>query len=139
MRYLLDTCIISELVKKEPAAAVVSWLAEQDEHNLFLSVLTLGELHKGICKLSDSTRKSLLQVWAEHDLVDRFAGRILDLDLGTASAWGKLQGESESKGQTLSVMDSLIAATAMAHRLVVTRNVGDLERCRAPVFNPWGA
>lgn len=138
MKFLLDTCLISELVKKEPSLEVVSWLDEQDEHNLFLSMLTLGELQKGISKLPDSARKNELQIWALHDLVDRFAGRILELDLKTALAWGNLQGESESKGQKLPVMDSLIAATATAHHMVViTRNVKDIERCHAPVFNPW--
>lgn len=139
MKFLLDTCLISELVKKEPNAAVVTWLDEQDEQNLFLSVLTLGELQKGISKLSGSTRKDELQAWVEHDLAERFAGRILDLDLETALAWGTLQGDAERKGEKLPVMDSLIAATATAHGLiVVTRNIKDIERCKAKVFNPWG-
>lgn len=139
MKYLLDTCLISELVKKEPIAAVVNWLDEQDEQALFLSVLTLGELQKGINKLSGSTRKDELQAWVEHDLAERFAGRILDLDMETALAWGMLQGDAERRGEKLPVMDSLIAATATAHGLiVVTRNVKDIERCRAKVFNPWG-
>ncbi|ABQ24923.1 type II toxin-antitoxin system VapC family toxin [Geotalea uraniireducens] len=139
MKFLLDTCLISELVKKEPNAAVVNWLDEQDEQGLFLSVLTLGELQKGISKLSGSTRKDELQAWVEHDLAERFAGRILDLDLETALAWGTLQGDAERKGEKLPVMDSLIAATATAHGLiVVTRNVKDIERCRAKVYSPWG-
>lgn len=139
MKYLLDTCLISELVKKHPNEAVVSWLDKQDEQSLFLSVLTLGELQKGISKLPDGARKNQLQAWAEHDLVERFAGRIIDIDLETALAWGELQGESELQGERLPVMDSLIAATATAHGLiVVTRNLKDMERCRAQVCNPWG-
>lgn len=138
MKYLLDTCLISELVKKEPNSAVVSWLDEQEEQNLFLSVLTLGELQKGISKLPAGARKEELQSWAEHDLVERFTGRIIDVDLVAALFWGKLQGESEKKGERLPVMDSLIAATAAVHGLiVVTRNIKDIERCRAKVFNPW--
>jgi toxin FitB len=138
VKYLLDTCLISELVKKEPSAEVIAWLDEQDEHCLFLSVLTFGELQKGIAKLPDSVRKSELQAWADHDLVDRFAGRILSVDLKTALAWGSMQGEAESMGQKLPVMDSLIAATAAVHRLtVVTRNVKDIGRCNTPVLNPW--
>ena len=138
MKYLLDTCLISELVKKEPNSAVVSWLEEQDEQCLFLSVLTLGELQKGISKLPVGARKDELQAWAEHDLVERFSGRIIDLDLETALLWGNLQGESELQGERLPVMDSLIAATATAHGLVVvTRNIKDMERCRAKVCNPW--
>jgi len=138
VKYLLDTCLISELVKKEPNSAVVSWLEEQDEQCLFLSVLTLGELQKGISKLPVGARKDELQAWAEHDLVERFSGRIIDLDLETALLWGNLQGESELQGERLPVMDSLIAATATAHGLVVvTRNIKDMERCRAKVCNPW--
>ena len=139
MNYLLDTCLISELVKKEPNSAVVSWLDEQDEQTLFLSVLTLGELQKGISKLPAGTRRVELQAWAEHDLVERFTGRIIDIDLETAQFWGRLQGESEQRGESLPVMDSLIAATATVHGLiVVTRNIKDIERCRIRVCNPWG-
>jgi predicted nucleic acid-binding protein len=138
VKFLLDTCLISELVKKEPNAAVLNWLDERDEQTLFLSVLTLGELQKGISKLSTGVRKDDLQAWVEHDLIERFEGRILDLDLETALLWGKLQGEAELKGEKLPVMDSLIAATAIAYGLaVVTRNVKDIERCQARVFNPW--
>ncbi len=138
MKYLLDTCLISELVKKEPNPAVVSWLDEQDEQKLFLSVLNLGELQKGISKLPDGTKKSELQAWVALDLVERFTGRILEIDLDTALTWGRLQGEAEQAGDKLPVMDSLIAATAVAHGLiVVTRNVKDIERCGVRVCNPW--
>jgi predicted nucleic acid-binding protein len=138
VKYLLDTCLVSELVKKEPNLAVVSWLDEQDEQKLFLSVLNLGELQKGISKLPDSTKKEELQAWVALDLVERFTGRILELDLETALCWGRLQGEAEQAGEKLPVMDSLIAATAAAHGLiVVTRNVRDIERCGVRVCNPW--
>ncbi len=138
MKYLLDTCLVSELVKKEPNPAVVSWLDEQDEQKLFLSVLNLGELQKGISKLPDGTKKEELQAWVALDLVERFTGRILELDLETALCWGRLQGEAEQAGEKLPVMDSLIAATAAAHGLVVvTRNVKDIERCGVRVCNPW--
>ena len=138
MKFLLDTCLISELVKKEPNPKVVTWLDERSESALFLSVLTIGELQKGISKLAAGTRKDELQAWVEHDVADRFEGRILEVDLETVLVWGKLQGEAEQRGERLPVMDSLIAATAKAHGLyVVTRNARDLERCQAKVFNPW--
>jgi predicted nucleic acid-binding protein len=138
VKYLLDTCLISELVKKAPNSAVVSWLDEQDEQSLFLSVLTIGGLQKGISKLPDGARKDELQAWTEHDLALRFMGRIIDIDLETVLIWGRLQGEFERKGESLPVMDSLIAATAKAHGLVVvTRNVKDIERCQVRVCNPW--
>jgi predicted nucleic acid-binding protein len=138
VKFLLDTCLISELVKKKPDAAVLKWLDELDEQSLFLSVLTLGKLQKGISRLSTGVRQDDLQAWIEHDLIERFEGRILALDLETALIWGKLQGEAELNGGKLPVMDSLIAATAIAHGLlVVTRNVKDIERCRGRVLNPW--
>ncbi len=139
MKYLLDTCLISELVKKTPNSSVVSWLDEQDEQGLFLSVLTIGELQKGISKLPDGARKDELQSWVEHDLTLRFTGRIIDIEMESMLIWGRLQGESEQKGETLPVMDSLIAATAKAYGLVVvTRNAKDMERCQVRVCNPWG-
>lgn len=138
MKYLLDTCLISELVKKEPHPDVLHWLDEQDEQRLFISVLVLGELNKGVAKLAAGDRKQALLSWVEHDLVERFEGRIVGLDLETAILWGRMQGEAEKAGEKLPVMDSLIAATAMRNGFtVVTRNVRDLQRCGAPVFNPW--
>jgi len=138
VKYLLDTCLISELVKKEPNPAVVSWLDEQEEQALFLTVLTLGELQKGISKLPDGAKKDELQAWVTIDLGERFSGRIIDIDQETALCWGKLQGEAERLGEKLPVMDSLIAATAAAHGLmVVTRNAKDMERCGGRVCNPW--
>jgi predicted nucleic acid-binding protein len=138
VKYLLDTCLICELVRREPNQAVVNWLDEQDEQTLFLSVLNLGELQKGISRLTDGAKKDELQAWVGLDLVERFTGRILDVDLETALCWGRLQGEAEQAGEKLPVMDSLIAATAAAHGLVVvTRNVKDLERCGVRVRNPW--
>ena len=138
MKYLLDTCLISELVKREPNPAVVSWLVGQDEQTLFLSVLNLGELQKGISKLPDGTKKDELQAWVGLDLVERFTGRTIEIDLETALCWGRLQGEAERSGEKLPVTDALIAATAAAHGLtVVTRNVKDMERCGARVCNPW--
>jgi len=138
VKYLLDTCLISELVKKEPNPAVINWLDEQDEQKLFLSVLNLGELQKGISKLPEGAKKDELQAWVALDLVERFTGRILEIDIETALSWGRLQGEAVQVGEKLPVMDSLIAATAAAHGLVVvTRNVKDIERCKARVINPW--
>lgn len=140
MKYLLDTCLISELVKKEPSAAVLRWLDEQDEQRLFISVLVLGELNKGVAKLAAGDRKQALLSWVEHDLAERFEGRIVGLDLETAILWGRMQGEAEKAGEKLPVMDSLIAATAMRNGFtVVTRNVRDMQRCGAPVLNPWEA
>lgn len=138
MSFLLDTCVVFELVRKHPSAFVLAWLDGQREVDLFLSVLTFRELQKGIVRLPESPKRSRLQAWTDHDLHDRFAGRVLDIDYEVASLAGKSQGSAESEGDTLPVIDSLIAATAIHHRLVVvTRNVRDLTRCGAEVLNPW--
>ncbi|MFD1678048.1 type II toxin-antitoxin system VapC family toxin [Alicyclobacillus fodiniaquatilis] len=113
------------------------WIDTCDEKALFLSVITFGELQKGIWKPSDSNRAERLQKWVNQELTKRFEGRILSIDLDVSFTWGKLQSTSEKEGVKLPVMDSLIAATAMAHHLiVVTRNVRYLERCQVTVYNP---
>ena len=138
MKYLLDTNVVSELIKKEPNPRVVRWIDECDESALFLSAVTFGELQKGIDKLDDRSRAERLQKWVNQDLAKRFEGRILPIDLDVAFTWGRIQGVSERSGTKLPVLDSLIAATAIANNLiVVTRNVNDLERCQAAVLNLW--
>lgn len=138
MRYLLDTCLISELIRPKPDPGVIGWLGEREEERLFLSVLTLGELQKGISKLDPSPRRDKLQGWVEMDLSRRFQGRLLPVDAEVAVTWGHLQGESERRGERLPVVDSLLAATALAHNLiVVTRNTKDLAKCQVQIINPW--
>jgi len=136
--WLLDTCVVSELVRPRPKASVVNWIRERDEEGLFLSVITIGELEKGIAKLPDSTKRATLEQWVRRELADRFHGRLLSIDAGIAARWGTMVGRSEAHGQPLPVIDSLIAATSLQHDLtVVTRNTDDLERCGARCFNPW--
>jgi predicted nucleic acid-binding protein len=136
--WLLDTCVVSELVRPRPKASVVSWVLERDEDALFLSVITIGELEKGIARLPDSPKRVTLEQWVRRELADRFRGRLLMVDSGVAARWGALIGASEARGQPLPVIDSLIAATGLQHDLtVVTRNTNDLERCGARCVNPW--
>lgn len=138
MNHLLDTCVLSELVKGAPNEGVLDWIAKQDEDALFLSVLTLGELEKGIEKLTGSRRKTALFNWLHEDLPLRFEGRILSIDLAITQRWGLIVGASERKGRPLPVIDSLIAATASVHNLsVVSRNVSDFEKCGVACMNPW--
>ncbi|MGI9047325.1 MAG: type II toxin-antitoxin system VapC family toxin [Burkholderiales bacterium] len=138
MSWLLDTCVVSELVKAKPQPSVVAWLEECDEASLYLSVITLGELEKGIAKLTDTRRRARLRTWVERDLANRFEGRVLSIDALVAARWGALAGASEARGVPLPVIDSLIAATCLVHDLtVVTRNTEDFERCAARCFNPW--
>jgi predicted nucleic acid-binding protein len=116
----------------------LQWVANCDEDLTFLSVLTLGEIQKGISKLEDKRRRSSLQMWLDSDLRVRFGERILSITQDIAQAWGVIQGEAESKGIVLPTIDGLIGATAITHNLtVVTRNVGDLAKTGAKILNPW--
>lgn len=138
MRYLLDTCVISELVKAVPNPQVVAWINQQDEEKLYLSALTFGELHKGIAKLPSSKRKKTLHQWVEYELQERFGNRTLAFDAKVAKVWGEAQGASEKAGRPMPAIDSLIAATGLAHDLIVaTRNTADMEQSGVNLFNPW--
>jgi len=138
LKYLLDTCLISELVKEKPDLGVLEWIEQQDEQALFLSVLTLGELQKGVSKLPDGRKKTQLLHWLDDDLQTRFTGRMLDIDTSVATLWGKMQGEAEQRGRRMPVIDSLLAATAHANKLaVVTRNGADMAGSGVEIINPW--
>ncbi len=135
MSYLIDTNVISELRRKDPDKGVVSWFAERPPVTLNLSVLTLGEIQKGIEGIADLSRRQSLLDWMETDLAIFFAGRILPVDSAVAIRWGQLIGTA---GRPLPAIDSLLAATALAHDLVlVTRNVKDFANLPVQVFNPW--
>ncbi|MHB8709198.1 MAG: PIN domain-containing protein [Desulfuromonadales bacterium] len=118
---------------------MIRWVDGVDEQKLFLSVLSLGELEKGIVRLPESARKDELRCWLEQDLTARFGGRVIPIDAAVAGTWGRMQGTAELAGVKLPVIDALMAATAQVYRMpVVTRNVADFERCGITVFNPWG-
>lgn len=138
MKYLLDSCLISEVVKPNPNKAVVQWLHGRDEETLFLSVLTVGEIQKGIAKLPDGKRKQSIQIWLDEELRPRFSERILSIDEKVASTWGLIQGEAERAGHPIATIDGLLGATAIAHDLtLVTRDEEDLRRTGARILNPW--
>ena len=140
MKWLLDTCVIAELPRPRPAQSVIQWLNERDEETLFLSVLTIGELERGISRLPSSTRRSTLERWLQSDVTERFGRRLLAIDAAVAARWGSISGMSEARGEPLPVVDSLIAATSLVHDcIVVTRNTRDLDRCGVRCFNPWEA
>ena len=138
MSFLLDTCVLSELVKKDPEARLVEWVESQPEERLYLSVLTLGELQKGIAKLGSSKRKKRLQQWLDEDLRRRFQGLLVGVTEAVALLWGRLQGRAELRGRKLPVLDGLIAATALSlGAAVVTRNVDDFESGGVKIVDPW--
>ena len=138
MSWLLDTCALSEYAKKAPAPEVIAWLDEQDEASLFISVISLGEIEKGILKLrkTDPRRSQKLTAWLGK-VEQRFAGRILPLDAAALHVWAQIAAHAELAGQPMPVMDGLLMATAQCHGLtVVTRNVQDFA-LYPQVFNPW--
>jgi predicted nucleic acid-binding protein len=138
MKYLLDTCIISELIKKSPSPKVVEWVSKIEENSLFISVFTIGEIHKGIEKLPQGRKKDELHQWVKDDLHERFKNRIMPFDLHTATIWGQIQAHSETSGKPLPAIDGLIAATGIAYDLtVVTRNTTDMEGSGVALLNPW--
>ena len=138
MNYLLDTCVLSELRKNPADSGLVGWIQEADEARLYLSVLSIGEIQRGIARLDEGRRKQALQHWLEIDLLTRFAGRILPIDLDAALEWGLVGARHERSGRHAPVSDSVIAATAIAHNLaLVTRNEKDFRGYRLKVLNPW--
>jgi toxin FitB len=138
MNYLLDTCLISELAKSEPDEKVVDWVLSENETSFYVSVLTFGELNKGIEKLPESKKKEELRIWIEDELKNRFQNRIIGIDMHVSILWGKIQCVAQKKGKPMPAIDSLIAATGIAHALtVVTRNVTDMEQSGVKLLNPW--
>lgn len=137
MSYLIDTNVLSELRRREPDVRVVRWFAERPAGTLYLSVLTLGELRKGIDALPESPRKLALLDWLETELPMFFAGRILAIDSKVADRWGRLVAQA---GRPLPAIDSLLAATALTHGLtLVTRNLKDFSHPDLTVLDPWSA
>lgn len=138
MKYLLDTNVISELIAKHPNERVIQWLDQLDPASIYLSVITIGELRKGIEKLSDSSRKDELRNWLTDELLIRFRDRILLVDLDVMLTWGELVGRLERSGRPLAAIDSLIAALALAHSCsLVTRNEADFKDTGLNITNPW--
>jgi tRNA(fMet)-specific endonuclease VapC len=138
LSFLLDTCVVSEFVAKAPNQNVMRWLNRQAEERLFLSVITIGELHRGIERLPTSRRREHLGQWLADDMLERFRGRVLSIDPSVMLRWGALRAQLDQLGRPLSPMDSLIAATALSHGLqLVTRNARDYEDSGVAIVDPW--
>lgn len=136
--FLVDTNCISELVRSKPEPRVLEWMDATDESLLYLSVLTVGEIRKGVAGLPQSKRRTELETWLELDVQARFSGRILAIDASIADRWGLLTAEARRKGKALSAIDGLLAATALHHNLtLVSRNVSDFANAHVPLLNPW--
>ncbi len=138
MTWLLDTSVLFEMVKPRPDANVEAWMRAQSPLDLSLSVLTLGELEKGIAALPAGTRRTQLSQWARLEVPRQFFARLLPVDAAVAVAWGQLAGAGHATGRPLPVMDGLLLATAQTFGLTfVTRNVADCAGRGVPVYDPW--
>jgi toxin FitB len=137
MSFLLDTCVVSESTKIIPSDKVLRWLEVQNEQELFISVITLAELWKGIAVLGKSKRRLKLEEFFE-ETVNTFAGRVIPVEQQVAVAWGNILNEMEKNGRPIPIIDGFLVATARAHELTfVTRNVSDFARTGIPIVNPW--
>lgn len=135
MDYLLDTNVVSELVKAVPNGNVLRWLKFTPDSHLYLSVLTVGEVRKGVEKVIEAKKKARLLFWLEHELLTSFENRILPVTIDIADRWGSLEKET---ARTLSAVDGLLAATALQKGMtLVTRNVKDFCYPRLRIVNPW--
>lgn len=138
MSFLLDTNVVSEWTKPRPNAGLVGWLAQVDEDEVFLSVVTFAELRHGIERLAAGARRRRLDEWLRNDLPVRFEERIIGVDGAIADEWGRLVARRETLGRPIHAMDALIAATAQIHALtLVTRNADDFQAAVKTVVNPW--
>jgi len=138
MNYLLDTNVISELISKRSNKKVVEWLDRLDSNTIYLSVITIGEIRKGIEKLPPSKRKERIKEWLEGDLLLRFQGRILEITTEVMLIWGELTRRLEKEGRPITAIDSLIAAIALqGNYRLVTRNEHDFQYTGVTIINPW--
>ena len=136
MSYLLDTNVLCESSKARPDPAVIQWLGDHDAE-LHVSVLSLGEMLKGIHLMDQGKRRYEIEQWYQR--IERWsAKRLLAIDSGTMSTWGRFYAKHQLAGRKLPLMDSLLAAAARQHGLtLITRNTGDFPEDVA-VLNPWG-
>ncbi|MBX6363716.1 MAG: type II toxin-antitoxin system VapC family toxin [Gemmatimonadetes bacterium] len=138
MRFLLDTNVLSEPARPQPSERVLAWLGAQSPLDLALSVLTLGEIQRGVSRLATGDRRERLERWLEVELPRRFEGRVLGITEDVAREWGRLSAAADGRGRPLPVIDGLLLATAAVHRLTfVTRNVKDCRDRGVPLLNPW--
>ena len=138
MNYLLDTCVLSEFTRRQPEPRVIDWLGSIEEEKLFISVITIGEVQRGVERLPDSHRKTELRAWMNTGLLTRFAERTIAIDAPTMFLWGSLVVRLEAEGHPMGAMDSLILASVLRNNLILaTRNVADFLPSGVQVINPW--
>ena len=138
MNYLLDTNVLSEATRPRPDARAAAWLSARPALTLFISVVSIAEIRKGILLLPEGKKRAKLENWLESELLPAFANRVIPLGEAEMNEWAALQASAEKSGHRLPAVDSLIAATARCHGLTLaTRNIHDFRHCRIPVLDPW--
>ena len=138
MNYLLDTNILCEATKPHPDANAAEWLSAQPSLTLFVSLVSIAEIRKGILLLPEGKKRTKLGIWLESELLPAFASRVIPLREAEMNEWAELQADAEKKGHRLPVVDSLIAATARCHGLTLaTRKIQDFLHCGIAIHNPW--
>jgi predicted nucleic acid-binding protein len=136
--FLLDTNVVSDLRKTRPNPGLTGWVASVDERSLYLSVLTIAELRRGITIQTDAKKRRALETWVVSELIPRFSGQTLVFDLDVAQLWGRIEGQARLGTGKLPVIDSQLAATALHHGLtLVTNNEKDFSRTGVVIINPW--
>jgi len=138
VNFLLDTNVVSEARKPRPDPGIAQWLRDCDEIHCFISVVTIAELRHGIERMAPGLRRRQLDLWVDRDLLQRFGGRILPVDVAIASTFGRIVARTQAQGRAIEPMDAFIAATAEQHGLtLVTRNIRDFASLGITVINPW--
>lgn len=138
MNFLLDTNVISELVKPSPDPRVWQWVDVVPDSQMFISAITVGEIVRGIEQLPASARRTRYELWFEHEILARYADRILVLDRAVMLRWGALMAALTARGRVLPAFDSLLAATTLAHDMrLVTRNTQHFAETGVQLVNPW--
>ena len=139
MKYLIDTCVLSEVARPAPDPRVVGWLDAADESALGISALTIGEIRFGIARLTPGAKRRRLTAWLG-ELEARFEQRVVPIDAAVARTWAELRARAVAAGSVVPVVDGLVAASAIAHGLVlVTRNVSDVRATGVALLDPWSA
>lgn len=137
MKYLLDTCVLSEMIKSEPNPAVLAWVNARSDPDLFTAAMVLAELHRGVAKLPVSRRRQDFSAWLIK-LQVAFDTRVLPFTVETAEHWAAMCARAEGMGKTIAAFDSIIAACALENGLaLVTRNVQDFAFASVLIVNPW--
>lgn len=140
MKVLLDTNVVSELIRPRPDPAVEAWTAARDPADAFISVATVAELAKGIHRLPAGPRRTKLAIWFDAQIRGAYATRTIAVDVAVAERWGTLLAERELAGKAISAMDGLLAATALVHGLAIaTRNTAHFTGTGVDLVNPWDA